>query len=194
MSAQMKNHILVMNRSWSPLAVTSVRRAMSLVFRCQARIVSTENFELFEWDQWLVRHSEPLTGDVSPPRYIRTVNLQIKLPAVVTLSRYNGLPSQQVPFSRRTLFRRDNYQCQYCGRAPGTRNLTIDHVLPRSRGGGTNWLNCVVSCVHCNVSKGNRTPDECGKPLRRHPFRPSWMDGFRVQDDIPNEWLAFVKE
>ena len=186
--------ILVMNKGWSPIAVTTVRRGMSLVFREHARIVHHETFEMFSWERWLDQRSSPLgDGEIVPSGFIRTVSLKIELPQVITLSSYNGVPSRQIPFSRRTLFKRDGYQCQYCGVRPGTGALTIDHVMPRSRGGATDWLNCVVSCVRCNVRKGARTPDEAGLILHRHPFRPNWVEDLLTGEDIPAAWEKFVK-
>ncbi|NUQ34971.1 MAG: HNH endonuclease [Planctomycetaceae bacterium] len=188
------DQILVMNRSWMPVAVTTVRRGMSLVFRNHARIVDHDSFDLFDWERWLAERSASKSPDEAPVAgYIHTVNLRIELPQVIILSRYNGVPNRSVPFSRRTLFRRDNHECQYCGGRPGVRNLSIDHVLPRSRGGGTDWLNCVVSCVRCNVRKGNRTPEEAGINLRRRPFRPSLMEGLGVGQDMPKAWERFLK-
>lgn len=186
-------HILVMNRSWTPVAVTTIRRGMSLVFRNHARIVDVESFDLFSWERWLEERSTPnAPSDAPAAGYIQTVSLRIELPQVIALTVFNRVPARMAPFSRRTLFRRDNFECQYCGDRPGVRNLSIDHVFPRSRGGGTDWTNCVVSCVRCNVSKGNRTPEEAGLALRRPPFRPTLLEGLGVIGDIPGAWRKFI--
>jgi len=189
------DQILVMNRSWLPIAVTTVKRGMSLVFRGHARVVDEESYQIHTWESWLSQHAEPKTpADDNEAGFIQTVSLKIRLPRVITLGHFNGVPSQQLAYSRRALFRRDNYQCQYCGCQPGVKQLTIDHVMPRSRGGPTDWLNCVIACVRCNVRKSNRTPEECGQPLKRKPFKPNWLDGFKNPDgSLPDVWAKFVK-
>ena len=90
------------------------------------------------------------------------------------LAAYDGFPQRTVAFSRRNLYRRDRFRCQYCGCKPGTEELTIDHVIPRSRGGRSNWQNCVLACVECNKRKSNRLPHEAGIHLRRPPQVPRW--------------------
>ena len=188
-----EQHILVMNRSWVPIAVTTVRRGMSLVFREHAKIVDAESFEVYSWDQWLeLRSASKSFDDVPLSGYINTVNLRIELPQVIVLSRYNGMPNRMVPFSRRTLFKRDQNECQYCGIKPGVRSLSIDHIMPSSRGGTTDWMNCVVSCVKCNVKKGNKTPEEAGITLLRNPFRPTLAEGLGIGRNVPDAWKKFI--
>ena len=93
---------------------------------------------------------------------------------MLALARYDRLPTQAVAFSRRNIFKRDRFTCQFCGRQPGSEELTIDHVVPRSRGGTSTWENCVLACVPCNARKANRTPEQAGMKLRRAPVRPAW--------------------
>jgi 5-methylcytosine-specific restriction endonuclease McrA len=188
------DQILVLNKSWMAIATTTHMRAFSLVYREHARIVDATSFELHTWDSWVSAHSKAL-GDGEPCHeagWIRTPRMKIRLPSVITLATYGGVPARSLPFSRRSLYKRDGHACQYCGLNPGTRNLTIDHVMPRSRGGQTDWLNCVVACVQCNVRKGNRTPEESGSPLRRAPYRPSILEGFRICGKVPEPWAKFL--
>ena len=96
------------------------------------------------------------------------------MPEVILLARYGKVPGRHLVFSRRNLFKRDRYTCQYCGKQPGRDELTIDHVLPRSRGGSSTWLNCVLACLACNTRKGNRTPADAGMRLRGTPTEPRW--------------------
>lgn len=184
--------ILVLNKSWMAIATTTTMRAFSLVYRQHARIVDATNYELHTWDSWVAAHSKPIDGPGHEVGWIRTPRIKIKLPTVITLATYGGVPSRSLPFSRRSLYKRDGHACQYCGCNPGTRNLTIDHVMPRSRGGPTDWLNCVVACVQCNVRKGNRTPEESGTPLKRAPYRPSILEGFRIGGLVPEPWAKFL--
>jgi 5-methylcytosine-specific restriction endonuclease McrA len=185
--------VLVLNRSWMAIATTTTQRALSLVFRGHARIVDPDTFECLKWEGWLAGHSEPAGTGGPRPGTILTPRLRIELPGVITLATYGGVPSRNLPFSRRALMRRDQHTCQYCGLMPGSRHLTIDHVHPRSRGGPTDWMNCVIACVQCNVRKGDRTPEEAGAPLRRRPYRPTFLDGFRIGADVPEQWARFVK-
>jgi 5-methylcytosine-specific restriction endonuclease McrA len=87
---------------------------------------------------------------------------------------YDGMPRRNVPFSRRNLYRRDKFTCQYCGNRPGSEELTIDHIVPRSLGGRTSWSNCVLACVECNKRKANRSPREASMHLRKQPKIPHW--------------------
>ncbi len=157
---------LVLNRSWIAISTTTVREALSLVYRGVARVIQTETWETHDFESWAdlaVARGEPA---------IRTVRLEIRVPEVILLMRHDRLPERTVPFSRRNLYRRDGYRCQYCGRRQPTTDLSIDHVVPRSRGGRTNWDNCVLACIPCNVRKGNKPLDEAGMHLVRPPARP----------------------
>ncbi len=94
------------------------------------------------------------------------------MPRVIRLLAYDRLPKQTVRFNRRNIFARDGNHCQYCGRHYPTSELSLDHVVPRSRGGETTWENIVCSCVKCNVKKGGRTPQEAHMHLVRPPVKP----------------------
>jgi 5-methylcytosine-specific restriction endonuclease McrA len=99
-----------------------------------------------------------------------------------------------VTFSRRNLFKRDRFTCQYCGEQPGTEELTIDHVLPRSRGGVSTWENCVLACIECNHRKANMTPAEAGMPLKKDPARPNWRPLYAREDVMIGSWSKFLSE
>jgi len=159
---------LVLNRSWMAVTTTTVRRAMTLVYQEVARIICPDSYETHDLDSWsalAVARDEPC---------IRTVKRRLRVPEVIVLTIYDGMPKRRVAFSRRNLYRRDTYTCQYCGAQPGTEELTIDHIVPRSHGGRTTWLNCVLACVDCNMRKANRALDRTGMRLRRRPGEPRW--------------------
>ncbi len=118
----------------------------------------------------------------------------MRIPRIVLLVHYNTVPRAPVRLSRRNLFLRDDYTCQYCGLRPPLRELNLDHVLPRSRGGRSSWENLVTSCRHCNLRKGRETPEECGMALRHAPARPSWTTAARLEA-LPlrfAEWEPFL--
>ena len=105
---------------------------------------------------------------------IRSPRLAILPPEVILLKTYEGEGGRAVVFSRKNLFKRDRYTCQYCGIQPGPEELTVDHVVPRSRGGTSTWENCVLACVECNKRKADRTPAQAGLKMRKTPRKPSW--------------------
>lgn len=161
---------LVLNRSWMPISTTSVRRAILLLARGAAGAVHPVTYEVAGWDDWLERG--PQDGDGLP-----CVGFRLPLPDVVVLLRYNGVPDRPVAFTRRNVYRRDGFRCQYCQSRPGPDQLTIDHVLPRSRGGATTWENCVTACFRCNARKANRNAMDCGLVLHSVPVAPRWPGG-----------------
>ncbi len=185
--------VLVLNKSWTPIAITTVKRGFSLVFQDHAHIVHPETYEMHTFESWLVEHSAPADFPVPPDQaWVRTANLMIRIPEVLVLGRYNGVPRRELAFNRRNIYRRDAFQCQYCGGKPGLKHLSIDHVIPISRGGATTWENCVVACVRCNTRKGNRTPEQASMPLRTEPGKPNWNDGVGVGERAPRSWSRFV--
>ena len=143
----LKKPVLVLNQNYEPLSVCSVRRALLLVLRGKAETV------------------EKLGG------VIRSVSQDYPVPSVVRLGRYIHAPRRKVVLSKRNILKRDNHQCQYCGRKDG--KLTVDHIVPRTNGGTGTWENLVCACVSCNSKKGERRPDEVGLALRSKPKRPN---------------------
>lgn len=186
--------VLVLNRSWTPIAITTIKRSLSLVFRDHARIVDPNSYQMFAFDEWLAETASTFDPE-SPARegHLRTATLEIRLPEVVVLSKFNGVPRYELAFSRKNVLRRDEFVCQYCGTKPGLKMLSIDHVLPVSRGGPNSWDNCVTACVRCNTRKGNRTPREANMPLLSVPDKPRWTDGVGVDETAPESWSSFVR-
>ena len=141
--------MLVLNATYEPLSVVPVTRAIHLTMNDRAEIIE-------ESDQ-----------------LIRSAHLTMSAPSVIRLRHYVRIPHNlPMPLSRRAILTRDSHTCQYCGTQPGRENLTIDHVMPRSKGGRTEWDNVVAACGACNRRKGNKTPDEAGMPLLTIPVRP----------------------
>ena len=137
--------VLVLNASYEPIHICSARRAITLVFKGGA----------------LVEEVSPYT--------IRTSRINIPVPNVIRLTHYRRVPRQNRSVSRKGILLRDGFTCQYCRAKLVPAQLTLDHVLPRSRGGGSVWENLVASCFSCNNRKGDRTPQEAGMPLVRPP-------------------------
>jgi len=180
--------VLVLNRLYQPVHVTSVRRAFVLLYRGAAKAVD-EQYQTFDFDSWA--ELAALVHEDS----IGTSRRRLRIPRVILLQAYDHLPRARVRFSRLNIYARDRYTCQYCGRTPPRAELNLDHVLPRSRGGITSWENVVCSCVPCNLRKGGRSPEQSGMRLRRHPTRPRWTPFFRGPPQPGNfyaQWLPFL--
>jgi 5-methylcytosine-specific restriction endonuclease McrA len=120
--------------------------------------------------------------------------MRLRVPEVVALTRYDRIPTNAVTFSRRNIYKRDRYTCQYCGAQPGTEELTLDQVVSRAQGGISTWENCVLACVSCNKRKADRTPEQARMPLRKPPVRPTWRPLYASRDMRIDSWTRFVSE
>jgi 5-methylcytosine-specific restriction endonuclease McrA len=128
-------------------------------------------------------------------RIIRSTSFELFLPAVVMLRHYVRVRPYKVRWSKRNVFSRDDYTCQFCGCQPGQNNLTIDHVLPSSRGGRSTWTNTVAACSPCNHRKGDRLPAEAGMPLNSKPSRPEpTREGLIGPRTAPAEWAFYLSK
>ena len=179
---------LVLNRNWQPITISTVARALVKVFSGAARVVDPSDFQLYSWEDW--SSLRPNDGEL----FIQAGRILLRVPEVVTLTHYDRLPRQAVTFSRRNLFKRDHFTCQYCGDQPGSDELTIDHVIPRSQGGVTSWTNCVLACVECNAFKSNRTPEQAGLRLRHKPAQPAWRAFYASPEVRIESWSRFLSE
>lgn len=157
---------LVLNKYWQAIHVTSMRRALCLVYRNAAKVISPDTNETYDFQSW----ADLGSGD--DDESIRAVSFRIRVPEVIVLHSCEAQPRRSVVFSRKNLFRRDQNTCQYCGLRFPREELTIDHVVPVSKRGKTNWENCVVACRECNTRKDSRNPTEAGMKLIRPPMRP----------------------
>lgn len=125
-----------------------------------------------------------------PHKRVSTAQESFSFPSVIRLRRYIHLPYHKIVLSRRNVMKRDDQTCQYCGRKS---DLTLDHVLPRSRGGRDSWENLVTACTRCNVRKGNRTPEEAGMPLKTQPYRPVHITFFRNgHGGVDEQWKPYL--
>ena len=156
---------LVLDRNWLPVRVCSVRRALTMVFRGLATCIG-DDYSSHDFSSWVA------LGVKGEERVIRTVTWTFRVPEVVVLARATRHARPRVAFSRRNLFRRDHHTCQYCGRRLAHEELSIDHVVPRSHGGRSEWKNCVAACTKCNAKKANRSPAEAGMKTLRPPREP----------------------
>ena len=173
-SSALSCSVLVLNRLYMAVHVVNVRRAFGLLCRELAEVVNFEEgkFAAYSFESW--REMSELRADLKQPHedWIRAVNFEIQIPRVIRLLVFDRLPKQKLHLNRRNVLARDGHLCQYCGRHFPTHLLSIDHVVPRSRGGETTWENVVCACLTCNVKKGGRTPHEARMKLIHAPVRP----------------------
>jgi len=162
--------VLVLNATFEPLSVVSVRRAVVLLLKEKAEIVEAAEAEL------------------------RSEQLTIPTPLVIRLVYYVRIPYRvSIPLTRRTVLARDHYTCQYCGEQPPRKELTVDHILPRSRGGHTTWDNVVTACQRCNGRKGNRTPEEANLKMRSKPAQPRYVALAMIESpDARKAWRKYI--
>ncbi len=166
--------VLVLNKHYLAVRIVGVRKAFSLLLRDMAEVIACDegyyanhNFESWCELSQLKRDFEPQDHD-----WISTVNFHIAAPRIIRLLFYDRLPRSEVRFNRRNLFARDKNRCQYCGKRFVTRELSLDHVVPRSMGGKATWENIVCACVACNTKKGGMTPEQARMTLIKKPIRP----------------------
>jgi 5-methylcytosine-specific restriction endonuclease McrA len=184
----LEDRALVLNRSWTAISTTSVRRALVLVVRGAAGVVHPETFGVADWDAWATERPEGRP-------VVQGIGRSIAAPDVIVLRHYDGYPARGVAFTRRNVYRRDAFTCQYCGDRPGLSELTIDHVVPRSRGGASSWENCVAACRPCNTRKANRSAHESNLRLHRAPAAPRWPGGLDPAAlRARPAWLRFLPE
>ena len=177
--------VLVLNRSYLPVHITIVRRALSLLYQDIARAVD-EQYRTFDFESWADLAAEEDS--------IGLVDRAIRVPRVIILLAYDRLPRRYVRFSRFNIYARDQNRCQYCGRQFPRSELNLDHVVPRSRGGTSTWENVVCSCHRCNRLKGGHTPAEAHMRLVRPPRRPQWTPFMTETFSLRRykEWMPFL--
>jgi 5-methylcytosine-specific restriction endonuclease McrA len=161
----------VLNASFEPLNVINWKRALKLVFLQKVEVLQESDKE------------------------VRAETFAMRVPAVVRLTRFVQFRRWDVKFSREKIYTRDKYRCQYCGDTLDARDLTCDHVVPRSKGGLTEWTNIVACCRPCNRRKGGQTPEQAGLKLIKRPARPSWLIGFQSRfstHDPPASWREYL--
>jgi 5-methylcytosine-specific restriction endonuclease McrA len=163
----MEKRVLVLNLDHSPIAIVPVQKAIVLSI--------LEKVSCLSYYETLV---------------IRTVTREFRYPAVIRLNEYKSVPYKGVLLNRANIFRRDGHECQYCG---SRKHLTIDHIIPKSKGGKTNWTNLITACHRCNVSKGDKTPEQVGFRLKIEPFRPT-LSFFIAEyaERHAEEWMPFL--
>lgn len=194
----------MLNAHYMALRVVSAKRAFSLLFkrdienRPLAEIVHVEDgqYVSYNFDDWTELSRFRREFEPNNHEWIRTVRVDIAVPRIIRVLSYNRVPRQEVKFNRRNIYARDSSRCQYCGKRLPSSELSLDHVVPRSRGGGTSWENIVCCCLKCNVKKGGRTPVEAHMRLIKTPVKPkrSPVVSIKLSDDKYRSWKQFLDQ
>lgn len=164
----MADKVLVLNLDFSPLTICSVNRAFLLVFLDKADMIEADGNQ-----------------------YLHSVKNTYSKPTVIRIKNYINVPYRSIVLTRQNIFKRDHNKCQYC---ESTKDLTLDHLVPRSKGGKSTWINLVTACQTCNSKKGNLSPDSVGLKLSRQPFRPSYLMFLKLSiGTMRSEWMQYLK-
>lgn len=188
--------VLVLNKFYMAVHVVNARRAFRLLFKDLAEVVTLDDgrYLSYDFDSW--REVSEARSSLRDPEdeYVRSVRFEIQVPRIIRLLAFDRLPKAKVKFNRRNIFARDGNRCQYCSKRFPTAELSLDHVLPRSRGGRATWENIVCACVRCNVRKGGRTPAEAGMRLTQEPVRPRTSPalGLKLSHGKYQSWRSFL--
>ncbi|MDP0491466.1 MAG: HNH endonuclease [Verrucomicrobiota bacterium JB023] len=193
MQTLLSNPVLVLNRLWQPVHTCSVRRALKLLCLGHAQVVQTEGeamYQTHDFSSWI---NYSLTA--SRNEVIHGVQVLVAVPQIIVLSAYDRLPRRDVKFTRQNVFLRDQYECQYCRKVFAEKDLNLDHVIPRDKGGKTTWDNIVTSCIRCNTRKANKLPAEANMRLSRQPAKPKWrpLYGVRQEGHSRESWKQFIQ-
>ena len=192
------SNVLVLNRFYMAIRVVNVRRAMTLLFRDCAEVISTENgqFVSYDFESWCDLSRMTSLEKQPGEDYLRAVGFEIQVPRIARLTRFDRMPSQSVKFNRKNLFARDDHRCQYCGKSEPAHRLSLDHVVPRSHGGPTTWENIVCCCLRCNSRKGGRTPKQARMQLLSRPTKPRFNPMMTLSMDDPRYecWKTFLPQ
>lgn len=209
MGILLKNRCLVLNKSWSPIGIISLQRAITLLCSYdekdnpKAKIIDggSGSYQLFSWNEWskLIPSENEL--------FIQSSHTRYRVPEIIILTGFDKIPSPRVHFSRSTIFKRDNYICQYCGKKVDKDSGTIDHILPRAQGGVTSWTNCILACMGCNSQKADRRPEQAFRTdknknwngpspmkLMSIPKKPKFNLIKYDKGQMPKSWTNFIQD
>lgn len=190
----LQEKVLVLNKYYQAIQIITLQRAVCHLVKGTAKVI-TPDWTTHTFEEWIQISQFYENGTDSGYKFIKSPSISLLVPDAVYLPYYESLPQNEVIFSRQNLFLRDQFTCQYCGRVlKNPKERTIDHVIPKSRGGKTVWTNVVLCCKKCNLKKGNRTPEEAGLKLLKVPRTPRWQA--LILEEFPkhkkDKWKVFL--
>lgn len=190
--------VLVLNRVYTAIRIVDARRAFTLLAKQIAEVVALEegNYRNYDFHSWTDIAELQKEFEADRHEWVSTARLTIAVPKIIRLFDYDRRPVQDVKLNRRNIYARDGSRCQYCGGRFSTRELSLDHVIPKVQGGEESWTNLVCSCVRCNARKGGRTPKQANMKLVRRPQKPKRNPAISIRVGTPRyqSWKAFLDE
>ncbi|MCM8541602.1 MAG: HNH endonuclease [Lentisphaeraceae bacterium] len=189
----LNSRTLVLNKSWQPVNTLNVKDAIGKIYSGAAKALG-KDYVAYDFEAWIQTWSDlSVASKIDQHKFISCQRFNILIPEVIILNDYKGSHRREARFSRRNIFIRDSYTCQYCHKKFSPKELNIDHVIPRSRGGKTTWDNVALSCIKCNTVKGARTPKEAGMKILKTPKKPRWSAlQCQMGTAVPDSWKSFV--
>lgn len=190
----LQEKILVLNRYYQAIQITTLQRAICHLFKGTAKVI-TPDWTIHTFEEWIQISKFYENGKNGEFKFIKSPSISLLIPDAIYLPFFESLPQNEVVFTRQNLFLRDKFTCQYCGKfLKNPKDRTIDHVIPKSRGGKTVWNNVVLCCKKCNLKKSNKTPEEAGLKLIKTPRAPRWQA--LILEEFPTnkkeKWKTFL--
>lgn len=184
----MSKYVLVLNKSWFAINIISWEKALSELFQDSVKALDRD-LNTYTFSEWMTFS----TKTKNYPR-IKTVNREIAIPEILILNNYNKIPKIKYSFSKSRVFERDKFTCCFCNNIFSKTELTVDHLIPKSRGGNTTWTNIITACKKCNWEKGNKTIKEIGMKMHFIPKEPKWISpiyNLKAKSKLPS-WDSFL--
>lgn len=167
------NNVLVLNKNWVPVHIVDFKKAISQLFTDNAHALDLD-FVSYIYEDWI-----KFSYSDKHFKSVYTTSYKVCVPEIIVLTKSDKLSSRDVKYTRENIMARDNFKCGYCGQVFPVKMLTKDHIIPKAQGGKDIWQNIITSCKTCNHKKGNRTPEQAGMPLLKHPTKPKWLNPCR---------------
>ena len=185
-SSVLDSRVLVLNKFFAAIHIVNAKRAFLLLFKESAEVVSIDNgqYNSYNFSRWVeVSAYKAKCGlqEIEDFERVSTFSIEIRVPKIIRLLVYDKFPKSYIKLNRRNIFARDENRCQYCGKRYPLPELSLDHIIPRSQGGGNTWANIVCACTECNKHKGGRRPDQAGMKLIRKPVKPRHCPDLRLR-------------
>jgi len=195
----LESSVLVLNKFFAAVHIVNAKKAFAMLCKESAEVVSIDDgqYNSYDFTSWVdvsAFKAECELPDEDRYESIKTFSLEVRVPKIIRLVVYDKLPKATVKFNRKNIFARDKNRCQYCGKKVPTSELSLDHVIPRTQGGTSNWKNIVCACTNCNKHKGGRRPEEAGMKLICKPVKPNHcpLIQLKLGSNKYNSWKQFL--
>mgnify|MGYP003964825071 FL=1 len=195
----LESSVLVLNKFFAAVHIVNAKKAFAMLCKESAEVVSIDDgqYNSYDFTSWVdvsVFKAECELPNEDRYESIKTFSLEVRVPKIIRLVVYDKLPKATVKFNRKNIFARDKNRCQYCGKKVPTSELSLDHVIPRTQGGTSNWKNIVCACTNCNKHKGGRRPEEAGMKLICKPVKPNHcpLIQLKLGSNKYNSWKQFL--